>query len=71
MGRSAGEEITCVWEITDIDERGRARTSIQITNAEDVIVLEAETAGVLPGEMNDHGCGRWLPKAPPSNGARR
>ncbi len=46
----AGETITCYWTITDIDERGRARAEIKITNPEGVVVLEAETTGVIPGE---------------------
>ena len=66
----AGEEITCVWEMTDIDERGRASASIQITNSDAVVVLEVETTGVLPGEKERTRLWKMLAEGDPTNGAR-
>lgn len=65
----AGEQITCVWEITYIDERGRARASIQITNPDGEVVLQAETTGVLPGENERARLREMVADGDPTNGA--
>ncbi len=46
----ADEALSCRWTITEIDERGRARAQVTITNPDDVVVLKAETTGVIPGD---------------------
>lgn len=66
----SGELITCVWEITDIDERGRAQASIQITNPDGEVVLEAETSGVLPGEKERARLREMVAEGDPTNGAK-
>lgn len=64
----AGEPITCRWTITDIDERGRARAEIMIINPEGVIVLEAETTGVIPGEKERARLAEMVAEGDPTNG---
>lgn len=64
-----GETTTCHWIIADIDERGRARAEITIANPEGVIVLEAETTGVLPGEKERARLTEMLAEGDPTNGA--
>lgn len=41
--------ITCHWLITGIDARGRALAEVTMTNQEGIVVLEAQTSGVVPG----------------------
>ncbi|MNC27798.1 hypothetical protein D3C75_759860 [compost metagenome] len=64
----AGETLTCDWIITEIDERGRAKAEVIITNPEGVIVLEAETTGVIPGEMERARLAEMLAEGDPTNG---
>jgi acyl dehydratase len=44
------ETLTCHWIIQEIDERERAKATINVNNGDGVIVLEAEITGVLPNE---------------------
>jgi 3-hydroxybutyryl-CoA dehydratase len=44
-----GEPITCHWEITAIDPKGRAKASVTITKEDGVPVIEAEIGGIVPG----------------------
>ena len=44
-----GDTITCDLTITDIDERNRAKALAVYKNKDDVIVLEAELEGIVPG----------------------
>lgn len=64
----AGETLTCDWIITEIAERGRAKAKVIITNPEGVIVLEAETTGVIPGEMERARLAEMLAEGDPTNG---
>ena len=45
-----GDTIECSLTITKIDARHRARADVIYRNQEGTIVLEAELAGILPGD---------------------
>jgi 3-hydroxybutyryl-CoA dehydratase len=65
----AGETLTCRWTITEIDERGRAKAEINITNPNGIRVLEAETTGIIPGEKQRLRLAEMLSDGDPTNGA--
>lgn len=44
-----GDTITCVFTITDVDERNRARAEAVLSNQHGEPVIEAWLTGVLPG----------------------
>ena len=44
-----GDTITCVFTITGVDERNRARAEAVLSNQYGEAVIEAELTGVLPG----------------------
>ena len=64
----AGDEFTCHWLITDIDERSRAKAEVRIINAERTSVLEATTNGVLPGTEERQRLKQMLADGDPTNG---
>lgn len=43
-----GDTITCVWTLTDIDARGRARGEVAFTNQDGVLVISASVKGIIP-----------------------
>ncbi len=45
-----GDTIDCSFTITEIDGRRRARAKVIYRNQDGIIVLEAELAGILPGD---------------------
>ncbi len=45
-----GDTIECSLTITEIDRRNRARAEAIYRNQDGVVVLEAELAGILPGD---------------------
>lgn len=45
-----GDTIECSLTITKIDEQNRARAEVVYRNQDGTIVLEAELAGILPGD---------------------
>lgn len=65
----AGETLTCAWIITEIDARGRATADVSIRNPEGVVVLEAQTTGVIPGERERARLAEMLAEGDPTNGA--
>ncbi|WP_413705196.1 MaoC family dehydratase [Pseudomonas sp. Pseusp16] len=67
----AGEQITCHWLITDIDERGHAKAEVRILNAEGITVLEATTTGVLPGAEERECLKQMIAEGDSANGAAR
>lgn len=67
----AGEQITCHWLVTGIDERGHARAEVRIFNAEGMTVLEATTSGVLPRTEERERLTQMLSEGDPTNGAAR
>ena len=46
-----GDTIECSLVITNIDDRNRARAEAIYRNQDGIVVLEAELAGVLPGDL--------------------
>ncbi len=64
-----GEQITCHWLITDINEWGHAKAEVSILNAEGVTVLAAMTSGVLPGVQERERLKQMLCEGDPTNGA--
>ena len=44
-----GDTITCVFTITDVDERNRARAEAVLSNQHGEPVIEAWLTGILPG----------------------
>jgi 3-hydroxybutyryl-CoA dehydratase len=45
-----GDTIECTFTISKIDERNRARADVIYRNQDGLIVLEADLAGIVPGE---------------------
>ncbi|MBD3655474.1 MULTISPECIES: MaoC family dehydratase [Marinobacter] len=45
-----GDRVTCVFTITEVDERNRARAEAVLSNQHGETVIEAWLTGVLPGE---------------------
>ena len=64
----AGETLTCDWIIREIDEKGRAKAEVRVVNGGGITVLEAETAGVLPGANERQRLVRMLAEGDPTNG---
>jgi acyl dehydratase len=44
-----GDTITCDFEITDVDEKGRAIATAEYTNQRGVVVIQGVLKGILPG----------------------
>lgn len=63
-----GETITCHWVITAIDQRGRAKASVTITNEVGVTVIEAEIGGIVPGLEERRVLSQMLLEGDPTNG---
>ena len=66
----AGETLTCDWIISEIDEKGRAKADINVTNCSEVIVLEAKITGVLPNEKERKRLADMLAEGDPTNGLK-
>jgi acyl dehydratase len=64
----AGDTITCHWVITGIDEKDRATAAITMTNEDDIVVLEAQTSGVVPGVKEREILTQMLCEGDPTNG---
>lgn len=64
----ADETLTCNWVIREIDEKGRAKAEVSVINGDGITVLEAETAGVLPGESERQRLVEMLAEGDPANG---
>lgn len=45
-----GDTITCVFTITEADERNRAKAEAVLSNQQGEVVIEAWLTGVLPGQ---------------------
>jgi 3-hydroxybutyryl-CoA dehydratase len=63
-----GETITCNWVITAIDQKGRAKASVTITNEDGVTVIEAEIDGIVPGLEQRKVLKQMLSEGDPTNG---
>jgi acyl dehydratase len=66
-----GETVTCYWVIKDMDEKGRAKAVITMTNEDGITVLEGETRGVLPGPREREIMMQMLAEGDPTNGVAR
>jgi 3-hydroxybutyryl-CoA dehydratase len=64
----ADQTLTCDWTIREIDEKGRAKAEVRVVNSDGIIVLEAETTGVLPGERERQRLVKMLAEGDPTNG---
>ncbi len=65
-----GETLTCDWLIVDLDARGRARATIQVTNQDGVTVLEGQTSGVVPAAPERARLAQMIADGDPTNGAK-
>ncbi|MNJ66890.1 hypothetical protein D3C77_630110 [compost metagenome] len=63
----SGETITCHWVITERDKQDRAKAEITMKNADGIVVLEAETTGILPGSNERQRLQTMLAKGDPTN----
>jgi 3-hydroxybutyryl-CoA dehydratase len=63
-----GETITCIWVITAIDQKGRAKASVTITNEDGATVIEAEIGGIVPGLEERKVLSQMLSERDPTNG---
>lgn len=63
-----GETITCSWVITAIDQNGRAKASVTLTKEDDIIVIEAEISGIVPGVEERKVLSQMLSEGDPTNG---
>ncbi len=45
------QTVLCEWVITEMDERGRAKASVVMTNESGEVVLTADVGGVVSGEQ--------------------
>jgi len=63
-----GQTITCDWVVTAVDQKGRAKASITMTNEEDVTVIDAEIGGLVPGPEERKVLRQILLEGDPTNG---
>lgn len=49
-----GDTITCVFTLTEVDDRNRARAEAVLSNQRGEVVIEAWLTGVLPGPEEKH-----------------
>jgi acyl dehydratase len=62
-----GDTIECTFTITEIDERNRARAEVIYRNQDDTIVLEANVAGIIPGEPEKEILAAMVAEGDPTN----
>jgi acyl dehydratase len=65
-----GDTIECTFTISEIDERNRARAEVIYRNQDGTIVLEADVAGIIPGEPEKEILGAMLAEGDPTNKIR-
>jgi 3-hydroxybutyryl-CoA dehydratase len=64
-----GDTIECTFTISKIDERNRARADVIYRNQDGSIVLEADLAGIVPGEPEREVLEAMIADGDPTNGA--
>jgi acyl dehydratase len=64
----AGETLTCTWTMLEIDGRGHGQAEVTVTNGDGIVVLVAETAGVLPNDREREHLAGMLAEGDPTNG---
>ena len=62
-----GDTVTCTFEITAIDENGRAQATATLMNQDGITVIEAEIGGVVPGEVERRILREMLSEGDPTN----
>jgi acyl dehydratase len=62
-----GDTIECTFTISEIDERNRASAEVIYRNQDGTIVLEANVAGIIPGEPEKEILGAMLAEGDPTN----
>jgi acyl dehydratase len=62
-----GETIQCKFTITDIDHKNRAQAEAVFMNEDNVIVLEADLTGFLPGEVEIKVLNTMVAEGDPAN----
>ncbi|CAB1057431.1 Acyl dehydratase [Olavius sp. associated proteobacterium Delta 1] len=65
-----GDTIECTFTISEIDERNRARAEVIYRNQDGTIVLEADLAGILPGEPEREVLETMVAQGDPTNKER-
>jgi acyl dehydratase len=65
-----GDTIECTFTIIEIDDRNRARADVVYRNQDGVIVLEAELAGIVPGETEKGVLSVMVAEGDPTNKVR-
>jgi predicted nucleotidyltransferase len=62
-----GDTVTCTLTITQIDHKNRARAKAQFKNRQGTVVLEAELAGILPGDRERQVLRAMVEEGDPTN----
>lgn len=62
-----GDVLTCRWTIVRVDDHGKGVAEVSIMNANGLVVIEAETAGVIPGERERMVLARMIAAGDPTN----
>jgi len=65
-----GDTIECTFTISEIDEHSRARADAIYRNQDGTIVLEADLAGILPGEPEREVLEAMVAEGDPTNEVR-
>jgi acyl dehydratase len=63
-----GDTIECTFTIGEIDERNRTRAAAIYRNQDGTIVLEAELAGIVPGQPEKEVLTAMVAEGDPTNG---
>lgn len=61
------QTVTCVLEITTVDEKGRAEAEAVFTDSEDTVVMTARLSGFLPAEAQKGVMRKMLAEGDPTN----
>ena len=62
-----GDTIECTFTISEIDERNRTRAKAIYRKHDGTIVLEAELAGIIPGQPEKEVLAAMVAEGDPSN----
>ena len=66
-----GDTIECTFTISEIDARNRARAKAIYCNQDGTIVLEADLAGIVPGEPEKEVLEAMVADGDPTNKAKK
>ena len=62
-----GDTVECTFTIHEIDERNRAKAGVIYRNQNGTVVLEADLAGILPGDPERQVLGTMVAEGDPTN----